>query len=89
MVVIFDRFLLISWAVMLSFFCVSWLGTTHILSELFSIAYVSGVADVLFFLLSALFAGILWWSVPRPLPLKMRLAAFLPPALALFFFIVF
>ncbi|MET3560239.1 hypothetical protein ABID39_000931 [Bartonella japonica] len=86
---IIDRILLILWAVMLAFFCVSWLGTTHILSQIFPIVYISNIADILFFVLSALFAGILWWSVPQPMSLKMKIAAFLPLVFVLFFFIVF
>ncbi|WP_345113947.1 hypothetical protein [Bartonella jaculi] len=86
---IVDRFLLILWAVMLSFLCVSWLGTTHVLSQMFPISYIGNIADILFLFLSALFAGILWWNVPQPMSLKMKLVAFLPPALVLFFFIVF
>lgn len=86
---IVDRILLILWAVMLAFFCVSWLGTTHILSGVFSADSISNIADILFFFLSILFAGILWWSVPQPMSLKMKLAAFLPPVLILFFFIFF
>ncbi|WP_332060382.1 hypothetical protein [Bartonella sp. CB74] len=85
---IVDRVLLVIWAVMLAFFCVSWLGTTHILSQMFSIAYIGNIADILFFFLSALFAGILWLSVPQPMSLKMKLAAFLPPAVILFSFII-
>ncbi|OLL53938.1 hypothetical protein [Bartonella henselae] len=85
---IIDRILLILWAVMLAFFCVSWLGTTHILSQIVSIAYINNIADILFFFLSALFAGILWWNVPHPMPLKMKLAAFLLPAFILFFFFI-
>lgn len=84
-----DRILLTLWAVMLAFFCVSWLGTTHILSQIFPIIYISNIADILFFVLSALFAGILWWRVPQPMSLKMRIAAFLPLVFVLFFFIVF
>ncbi|WP_336279050.1 hypothetical protein [Bartonella sp. CB175] len=87
--IIIDRILLISWAVILAFLCVSWLGTTHILSQIFSVAYISNIADTLFFVLSALFSGILWWSVPQPMSLKMKLAAFLPPAFILFFFIAY
>ncbi|WP_317994032.1 hypothetical protein [Bartonella gliris] len=86
---IVDRILLILWAVMLAFFCVSWLGTTHILSRIVSVAYIGNSADILFFVLSALFAGILWWSVPQPMSFKIKLAAFLPLAFVLFFFIVF
>ncbi len=86
---IIDRILLVLWAVMLSFFCVSWLGTTHILSEMFAVSYISNIADFLFFFLSTLFAGILWWKIPQPLSLKMKLAAFLLPVLILFFFIIF
>ncbi|WP_455466604.1 hypothetical protein [Bartonella sp. B39] len=77
---IIDRVLLVLWAVMLAFFCVSWLGTTHILSKIFPIVCIGDIADVLFFFLSALFAGILWWSVPQPMSLKIKMAAFLPPA---------
>ncbi|MBB4076101.1 hypothetical protein GGR08_000389 [Bartonella fuyuanensis] len=84
-----DRILLVLWAVMLAFLCVSWLGTTHILSRVFSIAYMSDVVDFLFFFLSVLFAGILWWKIPHPMPLKMKLAAFLLPVLISFFFIIF
>ncbi|WP_330167386.1 hypothetical protein [Bartonella grahamii] len=86
---IIDRILLILWAVILAFFCVSWLGTTHILSRMFTVAYMSNIADFLFFFLSALFAGILWWKIPQPMSLKMKLAAFLLPVLILFFFIIF
>ncbi|WP_375617714.1 MULTISPECIES: hypothetical protein [unclassified Bartonella] len=86
---IIDRILLVLWAVMLAFFCVSWLGTTHILSEMFAVFYISNIADFLFFFLSALFAGTLWWKIPQPLSLKMKLAAFLLPVLILFFFIIF
>ncbi|WP_345095970.1 hypothetical protein [Bartonella acomydis] len=86
---IIDRILLILWAVMLAFFCISWLGTTHILSRIFTAAYISNIVDILFFFLSALFAGILWWSIPQPMSWKMKLAAFLPPALFLFLFITF
>ncbi|WP_455481434.1 hypothetical protein V3564_01850 [Bartonella sp. B12(2025)] len=86
---IIDRILLVLWAVMLAFFCVSWLGSTHILSRMFAVAYISDIADILFFFLSALFAGILWWKIPQPMPWKMKLTAFLPPALILFFFTVF
>ncbi|MCZ2328568.1 hypothetical protein [Bartonella sp. F02] len=82
---VFDRILLILWAVMLSFFCVSWLGTTHILSQMFSVIYINTIVDILFFLLCVLFAGILWWNIPQPMPLKMKLAASLPPALVIFF----
>ncbi len=84
-----DRILLVLWGVMLAFFCVSWLGTTHILSEIFTVAYISNVADFLFFFLSALFAGILWWKIPQPMPLKMKLAAFSLPVFILFFVIIF
>ncbi|WP_083859166.1 hypothetical protein [Bartonella florencae] len=83
---IIDRILLVLWAVTLAFFCVSWLGTTHILSQIFTATYISNVADILFFFLSALFASILWWCLPQPLPLKIRLAAFLLPIL---FFLLF
>ncbi|WP_246464817.1 hypothetical protein [Bartonella phoceensis] len=83
-----DRILLVLWAVMLAFFCVSWLGTTHILSQIFPIVYIGNIADVLFFFLSVLFAGILWWSVPQPMSLKMKMAAFLPPAFILLCFIL-
>lgn len=86
---IIERILLVLWAVMLAFFCVSWLGTTHILSQMFSVTYIGTIADILFFFLSALFAGILWWIVPKTMTLKMKLAAFLPPVLVLLFFIVF
>ncbi|WP_455482415.1 hypothetical protein V4P56_01985 [Bartonella sp. B35(2025)] len=86
---IVDRILIILWAVILAFFCVSWLGTTHILSQIFSIAYISNIADILFFFLSALFAGILWFRVPQPIPLKIKLVAFLPPVFILFFFTIF
>ncbi|WP_040298576.1 MULTISPECIES: hypothetical protein [Bartonella] len=86
---IIDQILLVLWAVMLAFFCISWLGTTHILSRMFSVTYIGTIADILFFFLSALFAGILWWSVPKTMSLKMKLAAFFPPALVLLFFIVF
>ncbi len=86
---IIDRILLVLWAVMLAFFCVSWLGITHILSEMFAVSYISNIADFLFFFLSALFAGILWWKIPQPLSLKTKLAAFLPPVLILFFVIIF
>ncbi|WP_375658833.1 hypothetical protein [Bartonella sp. MR30HLJHH] len=84
-----DRILLVLWAVILAFFCVSWLGTTHILSGMFTVAYISNSVDFLFFFLSALFAGILWWKIPQPMSLKMKLAAFLLPVLILFFFIIF
>ncbi|MCZ2203781.1 hypothetical protein [Bartonella sp. A05] len=84
-----DRILLLIWAVMLSFLCVAWLGTTHILSQIFPVIYISNVADVLFFFLCAFFSGILWWKVPRPMPLKMKLVAFLPPAFILLFFMIF
>ncbi|WP_455479790.1 hypothetical protein V4B17_01695 [Bartonella sp. B23] len=86
---IIDRILLVLWAVMLAFFCVSWLGTTNILSKVLPIVCVGDTADVLFFFLSALFAGILWWSVPQPVSWKMKMAAFLPPAFFLLFLIVF
>ncbi|WP_455475621.1 hypothetical protein [Bartonella sp. B17] len=86
---IIDRLLLILWAVMLAFFCVSWLGTTHILSGMFSVAYIGNIADILFFFLSAFFAGILWLSVPQPLSLKIKLAALLPPVFVLFFLLQF
>ncbi|KEC55484.1 hypothetical protein [Bartonella koehlerae] len=86
---IIDRILLILWAVMLAFFCVSCLGTTHILSQIVSVAYIDNIVDILFFFLSALFAGTLWWNVPQPMPLKMKLAAFLPPVFIFFLFIVF
>ncbi|WP_375649072.1 hypothetical protein [Bartonella sp. OT172YNZD] len=86
---IIDRILLVLWAVILAFFCVSWLGTTHILSGMFTVAYMSNIADFLFFFLSALFAGILWWKIPQPMSLKMKLAAFLLPVLILCFFIIF
>ncbi|EJF81892.1 hypothetical protein [Bartonella doshiae] len=86
---IIDRILLVLWAVMLAFFCVSWLGTTHILSRMFSATSIVNIADILFFVLSAFFATILWLRVPQPISLKMKLVAFLPPALVLFFFIVF
>ncbi|WP_246786270.1 hypothetical protein [Bartonella taylorii] len=86
---IIDRILLVLWAVMLAFFCVLWLGTTRILSQMFPVVYIGTIADILFFFLSALFAGILWWSVPHPMSLKMKMAAFLPPIFVLFFFIVF
>ncbi|AFR26187.1 hypothetical protein [Bartonella quintana] len=81
-----DRILLILWAVMLAFFCVSWLGTTHILSRMVPTSYIDNIVDILFFFLSALFAGILWLSVPQPMSLKMKLAAFMPPAFILFCF---
>ncbi|WP_455474531.1 hypothetical protein [Bartonella sp. B30(2025)] len=81
---IIDRILLILWAVMLAFLCVSWLGTTHILSGMFSVAYITNIVDILFFFLSAFFAGILWLTMPQPLSLKIKLAAFLPPAFVLF-----
>ncbi|WP_273723836.1 hypothetical protein [Bartonella sp. AU18XJBT] len=84
---IIDRILLVLWAVILAFFCVSWLGTTHILSGMFTVAYISNIADFLFFFLSALFAGILWWKIPQPMSLKMKLAAFLLPVLILCFII--
>ncbi|WP_142416308.1 hypothetical protein [Bartonella massiliensis] len=84
-----DCILLVLWAVMLAFFCVSWLGTTHILSGMFAVADMSNLADFLFFFLSAFFAGILWWSIPQPLSFKMRLAAFLLPVFILFFVIIF
>ncbi|WP_455478454.1 hypothetical protein V3565_00830 [Bartonella sp. B10] len=83
---IIDRILIILLAVMLAFFCVSWLGTTHILSQMFHVAYISNIADILFFFLSVLFTGILWLSIPKPIPLKIKLVAFIPPALILFFF---
>ncbi|WP_429136325.1 hypothetical protein [Bartonella heixiaziensis] len=86
---IVDRLLLILWAVMLAFLCVSWLGTTHILSRIFPITYIGNIADMLFLFLSALFAGILWWNIPQPISLKTKLVAFLPPVLVLVFFIVF
>ncbi|WP_019224340.1 hypothetical protein [Bartonella rattimassiliensis] len=86
---IIDRILLVLWAVMSAFFCVSWLGTTHILSQMFSVAYMNYIADFLFFFLSALFSGILWWKIPQPMSLKMKLAAFLLPVFILFFFIIF
>ncbi|EJF75181.1 hypothetical protein HWV54_06190 [Bartonella alsatica] len=86
---IVDRILVVIWAVVLAFFCVSWLGTTHIISRMFTVACISNIADILFFFLSALFAGILWWSVPQPMSWKMKLAAFLPPVFILFFFIAF
>lgn len=85
--VIIDRVLLILWAVMLAFLCVSWLGTTHILSRIFSATYIGDIADILFFFLCALFTGILWWGIPQPMPLKMKLAASLPPLLVLLFFV--
>ncbi|EJF78379.1 hypothetical protein ME7_00370 [Bartonella birtlesii LL-WM9] len=88
-IMIVDRILLVLWAVMLAFFCVSWLGTTHILSGIFPAAYMSNIADMLFFVLSALFAGILWLSIPQPMSWKMKLAAFMPPALILLLFITF
>ncbi|EJF81635.1 Uncharacterised protein [Candidatus Bartonella washoeensis] len=86
---IVDRLLLILWAVMLAFLCVSWLGTTHILSQIFPITYIGNIVDILFLFLSALFAGVLWWIVPQPMPLKIKLAAFLPPVLVLLFFTMF
>ncbi|EJF83905.1 hypothetical protein MCU_00573 [Bartonella elizabethae Re6043vi] len=86
---IIDRILLVLWAVMLAFFCVSWLGTTHILSGMFAVSDTSNIADFLFFFLSAFFAGILWWRIPQPMSLKMRLAAFFLPVLILFFVIIF
>ncbi|WP_254493830.1 hypothetical protein [Bartonella sp. B1099] len=86
---IIDRILLVLWAVMLAFFCVSWLGTTHILSGIFAVADMSNIADFLFFFLSALFAGILWWRIPQPMSFKMRLAAFFLPAFIWFFAIIF
>ncbi|UNE53483.1 hypothetical protein [Bartonella machadoae] len=89
MVVIIDRILIVVWAVMLAFFCVSWLGTTHILSRIFAVAYVGNIADILFFFLSALFAVILWWRLPQPIPLKIKLAASLPPALIFLLFTLF
>ncbi|WP_102830232.1 hypothetical protein [Bartonella bovis] len=73
---------------MVAFFCVSWLGTTHILSQIFSIIHIDYIVDILFFFLCILFSGILWWCVPRPISLKIKLAAFLPPALILLYFIV-
>ncbi|WP_244979356.1 hypothetical protein [Bartonella queenslandensis] len=85
---IIDRILLILWAVMFAFFCVSWLGTTHILSGVFAISDMSNIADFLFFFLSALFAGILWWTIPNPMSLKMRLAAFFLPVIILLFVII-
>ncbi|WP_041578448.1 membrane protein [Bartonella vinsonii] len=87
--IVIDRILLVLWAVILAFFCVSLVGTMHILSRIFPIAYIGNIADILFFFLSALFAGILWWSIPQPMSLKMKLAAFLPLALILFFFTMF
>ncbi|MCZ2158207.1 hypothetical protein NPX99_02745 [Bartonella sp. 220] len=86
---VIDRILLILWAVILAFFCVSLVGTTHILSQIFPITYIGNIADILFFFLSALFAGILWWSIPQPMSLKMKLAAFLPLVLILFVFTMF
>ncbi|PIT70072.1 hypothetical protein [Bartonella tribocorum] len=85
---IIDRILLVLWAVMLAFFCVSWLGTTHILSGVFFVADMSNIADFLFFFLSVLFAGILWWSIPQPMSFKMRLAALFLPVLILFFALI-
>ncbi|WP_332066116.1 hypothetical protein [Bartonella sp. CB189] len=86
---IVDRILLISWSVMLAFFCVLLLGETHILSRFFSVTYISSIADILFFFLSTLFAALLWLSIPQPMSLKMRLTAFLLPAFILFLFIAF
>ncbi|WP_039760139.1 hypothetical protein [Bartonella queenslandensis] len=85
---IIDRILLILWAVMSAFFCVSWLGTTHILSGVFAVADMSNIVDFLFFFLSTLFAGILWWTIPQPMSFKMRLAAFFLPVIILFFVII-
>ncbi|MDD9333789.1 MAG: hypothetical protein PV354_09010 [Bartonella sp.] len=87
---IFDRVLLILWAVILAFFCVSWLGTTNILSKIFFVSHINIIIDILFFFLCSLFAGILWWIIPKPMSLKMKLAAFLPLILvSLFIIIVF
>ncbi|WCR55177.1 hypothetical protein [Bartonella clarridgeiae] len=86
---IFDRVLLIVWAVALAFFCVSWLGTTNILSQIFSVSHINAIVDILFFFLSVLFSGILWYILPQPIPLQMKLAAFLPLILVLLFIIIF
>ncbi|WP_336294132.1 hypothetical protein [Bartonella sp. CB169] len=86
---IVDRALLALWAVMLAFFCVSWLGSTHILSRMFPVTYIGNIADILFFFLSTFFAVILYWKVPQPMSWKTQLAALLPPVLILFFLTVF
>ncbi|AQX27821.1 MULTISPECIES: hypothetical protein [unclassified Bartonella] len=86
---IFDRVLFILWAIIIAFFCVSWLGTTNILSQIFSVSYINTIVDILFFFLCALFSGILWCILPQPISLQMKLAASLPLILVLLFIIVF
>ncbi|KEG20021.1 hypothetical protein [Bartonella bacilliformis] len=84
-----DQIFLSIWAVALAFFCVSWLGTTHILSRVFSMTHIGMVVDILFFFLCVFFSWLLWWSVPQPISLKMKLAVSLPPTLILLLFIIF
>lgn len=85
---IYDRLLILIWSVLLAFFAVFWLGTTHILSRIFGVVDLKQAADILFFVFCGLFALGFYAILPRPLSLKLKMAASLPPFIVLSYFIV-
>lgn len=83
----FDRLLILAWAIAIAFLSVSALGTTHLLSTMFMVTNVGRAADVLFVATTIIVAGLLWYFVPQPLTPIKKVAASLPPLFLLLYFI--
>lgn len=83
---IYDRIITLLWAVVLAFLMSTWLGTTNILSQTLQVTNIAYAADVIFVVTCAIFAGCIWFLMPKPLSVKARLAALLPPALIILYF---
>lgn len=82
---IYDRFLIVVWAVLLAFLTVLLLGTTTILSQWFGIVDIANTVNIIFVILSLVFAIIIWCFLPRPLSVFMKIAASLPPLIFVLF----
>ena len=83
---IYDRIITLLWAVVLAFLTSIWLGTTNILSQTLQVTNIAYAADIIFVVICAIFAGCIWYLMPRPLSMQARLAALLLPALILLYF---
>lgn len=81
-----NRILILIWASFFAFLSASWLGSTHIVSNIFHADNIIFAANVFFVVALILFALALHYILPKTLPIIIKVVAILPP---LAFFVLF
>jgi len=76
------------WSVSLSFLVMALTGTTSFLSNLMGANQIPLAVDITFFILSGIFAVILWRFFSHPHTILAKILAFLPPFLIFIMFLL-